>query len=336
MSEKDRIDLAVDRSLTAPGMAHSGGRFVPSTTKKYSKYQREWAQWATPRGYAIQVTSEALAEYAGDLLRQGAAISTIRTRLAAVRALLRARGEPIPDGVAAWSVLRGANLTRPTRPVKTRILQREALVAIAAVCPTDSPADLRDLCLASLWWELLVPGRYLVRIDQSHITISDQGLRVQVQSRLRRAGVEPARPITEDAIRTIPVDHHHPESEPWVCAACATAQWMQCLLDNGDSGTGPLLRSVDQVGRIGGVHRHKAGPSGPGGRLSERSLLYIWGKLCSRARLPRSTPRSIRLSGAADDVTSGQGLAPTLRRAGWGPNAPATVMLIEKTSEGPK
>lgn len=299
----------IERALSVAGKAKSrDGRLDPKTIKVYGKKWQEFQAWRRKKGLstAIPATSETLAEYAEALLEHGYARSTAEGRIAAVKAKHRERGWPVPDGVAAWYVLRGADLT-PAEPRKVNTpARRAALAAIADVCDVDTPAGARNLCLASLAWDLLAGESALVALDLSDVEIVEGGLIVRV------AGGWSA------------VSHDH--DPPEICPVEATVRWIGVLRSAG-AVSGPLFRSIDKAGNIGGCGP-KAGTAGVGGRLNPRGLQRIWARLVARAGLPPSTPRALRIGGAVDDLAEGARLMQVLARARWSPNNVAAVRRL--------
>lgn len=314
MEDSVRLDIAgrrLDRAVTVVGHAPSGdGRLARQTMKRYRRWQAEADNWRLHSGLAMPWTSDTLATYAAHLLQQGYARKTAELRLAAVKALHRERGEPVPDGVAAWYVLRGADDTRISvrreDPVPAR---RAALSAVARVCDLGRAAGARDLCLVTLAWDLLLGEYALVALDIADVRDEESGLSVRVRGQWR------------------PVAHDH--DPPEICPVEAAGLWLAVLAESG-ARAGPLFRSIDKAGNIAGC-APKAGPSGPGGRLTATGLEGIWKRILVRAGLPPSTPRVLKLGGAADDVAAGDSVAAVLARGGWSPNtAPAVRRLAEE------
>lgn len=303
----------IDRALTVAGKARSAdGRLAPATNKKYGRALTELEDMCRRLGLIpMPCTSETLAEYAQWLLQQGYKRSTAEGRIYAVRAKHRERGEPVPDGVAAWYVLRGADLTTAgTSKVNTPLARRGALEAIAGVCDVDTAAGARDLCMVTLAWDLLATEAELTRLDIADVREVHDG----ATHDMGRAG----RPAGEGLVirvgeHYVPVEHDHEPAQ--ICPVEAAQRWIRMLAAAGSPG-GALCRSVDAAGNIGGCGP-KSGSTGDGGRLNVRGLQRIWKRLCVRAQLPISTPRALRLGGAADDLAEGTQLVRVMRRGRW-------------------
>lgn len=311
VTSKTQTSAALDRSLTVSGRARNAdGRLDPATLTSYQRSREIFVQWRREQKVSrpLPCTSEDLAEYAAAMLQRGYASSTIRGHLSAVNAWHRERGEPVPDGVPAWFVLRAADLTTTDTPeVNSRPLGRGALLDAARACDLDRVAGVRDLCLLTLAWDLYAGESELVGLDIEDLTFAEDGMTVRV------------------ADGWIAVGHdHEPEL---VCPWHAARRWVRVLAEAGAT-SGPLLRPVDKAGNIGGCGR-KCGPSAPGGRLRVRGLRRVWARLVARAGLPPCTPRSLRLSGAVDDLVAGDDLVAVLRRGRWSEsNATALHRLV--------
>lgn len=314
MRENQPEPSRVDRALTVAGRARSAdGRLDPKTREKYMKAWGEFNGWRRRRGLSTTTapTSELLAEYAEALLREhGYAKATARGRIAAVKAVLRLRGEPVPDGVAAWYVLRGADLTaevdegQPEAAIRRGVL---AAVVARGLDPDKPAAAARDRCLVTLAHALVASERVLVDLNVGDVTVTDVGLVVRV------SGVD--RPVGHD---------HRP---PEVCPVEATVRWVAMLAGAG-ARSGPLFRSIDHAQNIAGCGP-KAGTAGlDGGRLNARGLHRIWTRLVARAGLPPSTPRALRLGGAVDDLAEGTSLGEVLRRGGWSPHSTSAAQRL--------
>ncbi|MCZ7478825.1 hypothetical protein [Micromonospora sp. WMMC273] len=320
MSEKQQAS-AVDRALTVAGRARrDDGRLESQTMARYQRVFGEFNAWRRGRGLSVTKppTSEHLAEYAEALVREhGYAKATARGRVAAVRAVLRLRGEPVPDGVAAWFVLREADHTADQPEGDTpRGVRRGVLAAVVARgLNLDKPAAAaRDRCLVTLAHALTVPVARLVELDVTDVDLVDGALVVRVAGEVRE------------------LEHDHDPEE--VCPVEAAAGWLGVLAAAGVR-SGPLFRSVDSGQNIAGCGP-KAGTSGAdGGRLNVRGLHRIWARLVVRAGLPPSTPRDLRLGGAVDDLAEGSPLVEVLRRGGWSPrSASAARRLVDHLQNG--
>lgn len=320
MNEQPDLARRLDAALTAVGRGRGeGGRLEPDTRRAYARAWAEAEAWVrTVQSTVMPWSSETLAQYAVVLLEQGYAKSTVSGRLAAVKAKHRERGEPVPDGVAAWYVLRGANDTAPPGvKVNTPRPRRAVLAEIAASLDVRAQAA-RDLCLVTLGWDVHAGVRELVAVDMEDVAVlpDDAGLTLRLSSR----GM------------TLAVEHLHDPVD--VCPVEATQAWLGHLRRAGATG-GPLFRGVDKGDNIAGCGPH-AGPAAADDRLSESGVRRIWAKLVARARLPwDSTPSDLRLASALDAARNGVPVWDVMQRGGWSAStAGIAVKLLRAAEEG--
>jgi integrase len=314
------LERRLDAAVTVRGRGRGeGGQLLEETRVKYARAWHAAEAWVrSVQPTVMPWSSETLAQYAVVLLEQGYAKSTVDGRLAAVKAKHRERGEPVPDGVAAWYVLRGANDTAPGRvKVNTPRPRRAALAEIAASLDPARVQAARDLCMVTLGWDLHARVRELVAIDVADVVVVAEGLGLNV--RLSGRGVK------------LGVAHLHEPLD--VCPVEATEAWLGHLRRAGVT-SGPLFRGVDKGDNIAGCGP-KAGPRAVDDRLSESGVRRIWAKLVARAGLPRdSTPADLRLASALDAARNGVPLRDIVARGGWSPsNGDILVKLMRAAEE---
>lgn len=317
MSEPQHVSR-VDRSLTVVAKGRGdGGRLDPQTIKKHRAGQREWRQFCRLRGYptgenpATPTTPEYLAEYVESLAQRGYAESTIRGRLAAVKALCRERGAVVPDDVAAWFVLRGVEDTSgDTGEVNIPVARRAAVAAIAQHLDVTGAQGARDLCLVTMAHAFLLGETQLAELDLAHVQVSADAVTVRLPH------------------GSFAVEHGHPPSPPeLVCAACAALRWLGTLAAAGAT-SGPLFRSIDRAGNIGGCGAKMGTTGNDEGRLNRRGIQRIWTRLCIAAGLPRTTPRALVWGGAADLLAELVPLEQVMARGGWSFDTPSVVRRL--------
>lgn len=298
------VGAAVDRSLTVAGRGRRGGRLDEMTVKKYGRYWTDAQAWLRSVGLSTVTawSSETLAQYAGVLLTEhGYAVSTVDNRLSGVKAEHRRRGWPVPDGVAAWYVLRAAKSTAidPLK-VNTPRPRRADLAEAAAHLDPATAAGARDLCLATLGWDLMAGVRDLMRLDLRDV-------------------VPEVGPDGEDLLmvrlgdRWMRVEHLHEPVD--VCPVEATQAWIRVLGVHAVT-DGPLFRGVDKGGNIAGSPDPYAGHQ-TAERLTGGGLQRIWTTIAVRGNLPRSTPRDLRLASSLEAAAAGVPVEWILRRGGW-------------------
>jgi integrase len=311
-----RIEAAVTVAARGRG---EGGRLHPSTRKRHARAWSDGSAWLRaqyPSAANNPWSSETLALYAVDLLERGYAKSTVDGRLSAIKAGHRQRGLPVPDGVAAWFVLRGANDTARSRAkVNSPRPRRGALADIAAELDARENQGARDLCLATLGWDVHAKVSELVRMDIGDVMEQPDGvgLRVQVGG------------------RWLKVLHTHEPVD--VCPVEPTLAWLGCLRAAG-ARSGPLFRAVDKGGNIAGCGPHAGPPSGVEDRLHESAVRRIWARLVARSGLPRtSTPHDLRMGSALDAARNGVPLADIIARGGWSPSNGEILVKLMRAAE---
>jgi hypothetical protein len=309
------IGALVDRSLTVVGRGRkNAGRLEARTLKQYRRSWNEAQKWLTSVGLSTVTawSSETLAQYAGVLLENGYAVSTVDHRLAGVKAEHRKRGWPVPDGVAAWYVLRGAKNTALSGvKVNTPRPRRAALADAAAHLDPLRPAGARDLCLATLGWDLMAQVKSLVDIDLADVrTLVDEHGEMSLSVRVDG--------------RWLPVVHLHEPVD--VCPVEATQAWIGTLYTHGVH-HGPLFRGVDKGGNIAGEPAGKYAGHPTALRLTARGVQRIWSTIVVKGQMPPSTPRDLRFASSLEAAAAGVPLRWILNRGGWSPTGHVRARL---------
>jgi hypothetical protein len=318
----DEINAAVERSLTVAGKGRNHGRLGEETAKRYAKSWADAHDWLVSQGLSTVTawSSETLAQYAGVLLEQGYAVSSVDGRLAAVKAEHRRRGWVVPDGVPAWYVLRGRNSNADDGvKVNTSGLRRAALAsALQHLDPGTTVRGARDLCLATLGWDLMARPCDLVNVDVEHVreVDDDQGGEPYLEVRVRG--------------RWLPVEHLHEPVD--VCPVEATQMWLSTLEDHAVR-EGPLFRPVDKGGNVAGSGDPYAGHE-TAGRLKPDGLGYIWSRIMAAGRYPSSKPRDMRFASSLEAARAGVPVLWILDRAGWSLQGRALERLYAAAREG--
>lgn len=319
----ERLAARLEASATVLGYGRTGGRLDPATRKKYARLWAEAEEWVRAQGGLRSVstpwTSELLAEYAAHLLERGYAKSTVEGRLSAVRVKHRERGLPVPDGVAAWFVLRGAKITAPEgSKVNTPRPRRAALEQLCRTLDARRPREARDLCLTTLGWDLHAGVRELVSVNIADVKPDPEGLGMRVR-------------VPDRGDVWWPVDHDHDPVD--VCPVEAMQVWMEHLYRAG-AVDGPLFRPVDKGGNISGT-APVAGKVSATDRLTEGGVQRVWRKLVALGGLPAgSTAGDLRMASALDAVRNGVPVLDVMRRAQWAlTNAPIWLKLSDAVQE---
>lgn len=312
------VEKAVDRALTVAGRGRTAGALDKETLRKYQHSWREAATWYRSVGLsAMPWTSETLAQYAGVLLELGYAASTVDFRLAGVKAEHRRRGLPVPDGVAAWYVLRAAKDTaEDPGKVNTRLPRRAGLARAAAELDPATAAGARDLCLAALGWDLMALVAALTDVDLADVQTVAGGPDGDEFLSVRLRG------------RWLPVRHlHDPVS---VCPVEATQAWMGHLYRAGVH-EGPLFRAVDKGGNIAGAGKYAGHQSAL--RLTPGGLRRIWSTIAVKGGMPPTTAKDLRFASSLEAAAAGVPLTVILDRGGWAPTGPVLARLYAASQQ---
>ncbi len=312
----EKLGLLAEAALTVPGRGRGeGGRLDPATQRKYARAWVDAELWVrSVQSKPMPWSSETLAQYARTLLEQGYAKSTVDGRLAAVKAKHRERGSTVPDGVAAWYVLRGADhIPSAELMVNTPHPRRGALAAISAKLDVTRAQAARDLCLITLGWDVHGRVSELVALDMDSVVESDDRLLVTIGG------------------RRLWVEHLHEPVD--VCPVEAWQAWMSHLRAAGAL-PGPLFRAVDRGDNIAGCGIH-AGPPAADHRLSDSGVRRIWHKLVVKGRLPRASSASdLRVASALDAARNGVPVGEIMARGGWSLQGRVLAKLIRAAEEG--
>lgn len=313
----------IDASLTVGGRGRgAGGRLDPATVQKYRKAWRKAESWCRSLGLQpMPWSSETLAHYAGVLLERGYAKATVDLHLAGIKAEHRWRGHPVPDGVAAWYVLRGAHNSEdpPSMVNNPRPSRRAVLAAIAEALDPATASGARDLAFVTLGWDLHAQVRALVALDVEDVADVDDGDGGLV---VRLAG------------RYLTVAHTHDPVD--VCPVEATQVWLRHLRMAGVR-SGPLFRGVDRGQNIAGTGGPYGGPNPLAPRFTESGAGRMWSRLVARAHLPAgSSPKDMRLASAEDAARNGVPVQEIVARGGWSPGTARVInRLMTAALEGP-
>lgn len=306
MVEEIPAGSRVDRALTVMGKARRDDqRLEPETLRKYGRGMTGFEDWCRDhRRHSNPPTPETLAVYAEALLQAGYAKRTIEGRLAAIKAVLRGRGVPLPDGVPAWSVLRGADPTLGDHSdggSDTPVVGEDELGRLAVAAYDDGRfAGLRDRWLVLAVWVLSAGETELARLDLGDVREVDVGLVVQVGK------------------RAVYVQHDHRGGFP--CPVEAFTFYRDRLAGRG-AVDGPMFRSIDKAGNVGGCGP-KAGKGTTGGRMSTRGISKAWAAAVRRAGLPVwLTPWVMKWGAAVAAVREGVPVTEVLLKGGWSPRS---------------
>jgi hypothetical protein len=315
----ESTEKLLHRALTVGGIGRTeSGELSPVTRGIYAHWYARACRWKlTELGESSRTfTPEQVAQYAQWLVRQGYARSTAGLAVRAIRWGHRVAGFHVPDGLPATYVLRGAHSTAEQvgdvndLDVPARRDPSELLAAFVSGCMLRSVKGDRDRCIVNLLYATGLSAERLVGLNLD-----------QVRSRADIVFVGPSA-----GPETLLV-HAGTWHEASTCPVCTVRAYVAALAAAGVR-TGPLLRSVDKGGNVGGGTAGKAGGHRtPGGRLSMRGLTSkVLPAIAADAGLAGligpSAVRALRLAGAAAAFKRGEAtLEQTAIRAGYRPGS---------------
>ena len=274
---------------------------APSTWRAYQRDLVTIEEWCrTKDRRALPATPKTVADYVA-LMSKELAASTIIRRVATWSALHKANGVPKEENPCHSELVRKAlrGLRRRSgQPSKAEPLLMDDLVKILDMTPGDDLRGLRDRALLTFGLALGRRRSELVALNVEDLRwISSGGRRgyaVTIQrSKTDQEGQGETAWAKWSGRPTCPVE----ALDAWLRAASITS--------------GPIFRSVDRFGALGG-------------RLSDRSVASIVRAAADRAGLPegRWSGHSLRAGYATDHARRGASTRSIARGGGWSPNSP--------------
>jgi len=192
--------------------------------------------------------------------------------------------------------------------------------AIVSALP-DGPVGQRDRALTTLGFAAMRRRSELAALDIDDIEFVPHGMRVRLRSsKTDQAGRG----------RSIPV---LPGTAPATCPVGAVREWLTYLAERGIT-TGPLLRRVDQRGRVAGEPGY-AGASAPGHRITGAGVSHCVKAACRRAGLDpaRWSPHGLRAGGATSAAEAGATASAIENVGGWSPKSRQVHEYIRQRDE---
>lgn len=272
---------------------------VPANTRRaYAGAWSRFTTWCEDRGRrALPTSAETLAEYLSHLADQGRARATSAQAIAAIRTAHTAAGHPPPETTAANLVLRAATReqtrtgrrARQAPPVTVPVLH-----AMIEVLDLDTVAGRRDHALLVLGFTAFARRSEIAGWNIEDLVETEHGL----EAWIREAKTD----HTGEGQRADLPRGAHPDTDPVTVAR----RWLDTLAEHGIT-TGPLLRTVDRHGHLGG-------------RLSGDAVSAIVHRVAVRAEVPRAdeyTGHSLRAGAATAAFTAGAPIAGVTRAGRW-------------------
>lgn len=284
----------------------------PHTLRAYRKWISAWTNWCNEVGrIALPATPQTLAEYVSHLADLNKGIPTIKIAIAAVRFQHAGAGfEGQPIGKLSALVARTHGRERIDSGVRTgqaTPILLDALRAMVDTC-TETPRGQRDRLILVLGWAAMLRRSELSALQLRDIQLTNDGLTVFI-----------ARSKTDKdaAGAVVPIPHGvHPETDP----VRVWRAWVTTLAEHGIT-SGRLIRSVDQVGRIGG-------------QITGRGINEIIRGIAARAGLPGNyTAHGLRAGGATDAYKAGAVVSSIAEHGRWAKNSPVVLGYIRSVDK---
>ncbi len=282
-----RLEAMFDRALTDPVLARDEARrrWAPATAKmvvtEWPRF-RNWCRppldgraaperWLTP----LPCTRETLALYVLHQVQQGRAPATIRKAKAAILAMHRIHGQPLPDGLPALSLLQEYERTLKEQgkgPQRAEQITLEQLLQILAAVDRGTVRGIRDASILMLTFAGMLGTAELPARTLGDVALVDAGLR-----------------LNRGADGTLIIGHwtlddgtHH----PLVCPVEVGYAWPAYLISRDQAPNSPLIRAVATGGRVAGIDPF-SGRCGPGGRLSTKRFCSVLDRMLDDAGIVR-------------------------------------------------
>jgi len=220
---------------------------VPENTAlAYRSRWRSFEAWCAAAGrVARPATAQTVAAYLTYLaVDRRLKATTVDAHLTAIRAVHRASGSALPDGLAARKIVVAAQRREARRdgrygPRKAVPVMAADLPAIVTACDAGTAAGLRDRAVVLLGFALLARRAELAALNISDVElVPGEGLAVTIRSSK-----------TDQSARGL-VRRIHYASNGAVCPVRAVLAWTGYLTERGIT-AGPLFSRVDRWGNVG-------------------------------------------------------------------------------------
>lgn len=277
----------------------AGSSRAAATARAYAADWRDFLAWCADRQVSsLPATPEAVALYLAERSSE-LKVSTLGRRLSAIVMMHRDQGAILdvkhPTLVRVW---RGIRRTYGTAKRGKRPLSVEELRAIVQALP-KSTAGIRDRALILVGFAGSFRRSELVNLRHEDVEFTSRGIVITLHHRKDD-------PLGAGGVRAIPYGQH-----PETCPVRALSAWVKAAGLDG----GPLFRSVDRKGPIGGG----ALDGGSVARIIKRAVTR-WGK--SANMVPAEIARLVA-------VLSGHSLRAGLVTAAAEAGAPEWEIMVQ-------
>lgn len=256
LADAGTLPAALGSELAA-AVAYAKAEKAPATRKAYETDFRLFRAWCEAKGVsALPASPETLAAYLAHGAAEGAMVSTLSRRVAAVRYAHKLASLPAPsDAEAVKATLRGIRRTIGAAKVKKAPAIATRIKAMVAACPA-TVAGKRDRALLLLGFGGALRRSELVALDVEHIEETSEGLRVLI-----------AKSKTDQDAEGVTIAISRGSSE--ACPVAALREW----LDTAHIESGPVFRPINKAGTVSTE------------RLTDRSVANLVKAYAARAGL---------------------------------------------------
>jgi integrase len=301
--------------LSAAAAQRVAGGLAASTRRAYTRHWGGFHAWCEQAGRrALPATAATLAEYVSHLAitttRYGRppAPSTIELALGCIQSAHRVAGHTCPVALAKLALrdYRRERARGGYRPAEAPPVDLPTLRAMVACAPAESLTGIRDRFTLVLGLAMMGRRGEAAALDIADLRFRPEGLEVHIR----------ASKTDQDAVgETVALPYG---SHPGTCPVRLARAWLATLAER-EITTGPLLRSIDQYGRLAGTPGF-AGRAPASGRISGEGLNRIVRDAARRAGLddPGSyTFHSLRAGGATAAAKAGKPATFIQRHGRW-------------------
>ena len=236
---------AVLSALADKARGYANDARSANTVRAYESDLRAFCTWCQVRGLScLPATAETLSLYVADIA-EVVKPATLQRRLAAIAVAHRAAGYDSPTShEVVRSVLAGTRRRLGVAQAQKQALGVDDVRAMVADLADDIAIDLRDRALLLLGFAGALRRSELVGLDVADVAFEKQGAVLTLRrSKTNQEG--------ETEQITVPYGSDHR-----TCPVRALQAWLEVIDD------GPLFRSIDRHGNIGG-------------RLSDHSVALV-------------------------------------------------------------
>ncbi len=312
--------VSTDHTVSESTRARMADGVAQNTRRAYGRALAVFTDWCTAhRRTALPCTPQTLAEYVSQMADDDRAPSSIEQAMSAIRTAHRVAGMELPDTTAARLVLRSHRRNRAAAGSRTRKAPPvviDSLRRMIDICDPDKAAGLRDRLLLVLGFALMGRRSELAALDTADVRLTPQGLVVLIRKSKTDQDAEGAEVFIPHG--------QHLDTDP----VALVRAWLALLETTGKPTDGPLLRSVDRHGNIGG-------------RMPEKSINEAVRRIAVRAAVPAAdayTAHSLRAGGATAAYKGGAPVSAIAAHGRWAEGSPVVlgyIRAVDKWTDNP-